>query len=101
MTEDVLMRIIILIILILLTVFSFGNIPFHSMEEFHMNPFSFVITIIALVMITGLLKEAIKQRQNTASYKKDLDEIKLHISQIEADIADIKEQIADFIIRTN
>lgn len=95
------MRFVVIVFVFILILVFVDKMPFHTMEGIHMNPFSFVITIIALVMITGLLKEAIKQRQNSASYKKDLDEIKTHISQIEADIADIKEQIADFIIKTN
>jgi len=66
-----------------------------------MGPFSFIIAIVALGMVTGLLKEAFKQRQNSTASKKDLEDIKHHISQIEADIADIKEQIADYIIKTN
>lgn len=96
-------RLLIILVVVVFFFISFlsGEAPSHLTEGFHMNPFSFVIAIVALVMITGLLKEAIKQRQNSASSKKDLEEIKLHISQIEADIADIKEQIADFIIRTN
>ena len=95
------MRVIGLIILIIFIIYLMGAMPHHIMEGIHMGPFSFVVAIVALVMVTGLLKEAIKQRQNSTASKKDLEDIKLHISQIEADIADIKEQIADFIIKTN
>jgi len=65
------------------------------------SPFSMVVAIVAIVMITGLFREAIKRRHDTAASQKDLVEIKQHMAQIEADIADIKEQIADFIIKTN
>jgi len=96
------MRIIGLIFAFILILVFMGKTPFHMMEGFEMfGPFSMVVAIVALVMITGLFKEAIQQRQKSTASKKDLEEIKYHISQIEADIADIKEQIADYIIKTN
>lgn len=94
------------LIIILVAIFFFisflsGEAPSHLTEGFSMNPFSFVIAIVAIVMITGIFREAIKRRHDAAASQKDLIEIKQHIAKIEADIADIKEQIADFIIRTN
>jgi len=67
-----------------------------------MEPFSMVVAIVAIVMATGVLREFVKNRTNfnTAS-QKEMVEIKQHLARIEADIADIKEQIADFIIKTN
>jgi divalent metal cation (Fe/Co/Zn/Cd) transporter len=65
------------------------------------SPFSMIVAIVAIVMITELFKEAIKKRTASSVSRKDLEEIKQYIARIEADIADIKEQIADFIIKTN
>ena len=64
------------------------------------SPFSMVVVIVAIVMITGLFREAIKRRTESSASQKELEEIKQCIARIEADIADIKEQIADFIIKT-
>ncbi len=66
------------------------------------DPFSMVVAIVAISVLGGILREILKTRKdfNTSS-QKELVEIKQHIAKIEADIADIKEQIADFIIKTN
>jgi len=91
----------ILIILVIFLFFSGFVAPFH-IGGLHMeSPFAMIVAIVAIVMFTGLIREAIKRRHDSAASQKDLEEIKRHIAQIEADIADIKEQIADFIIKTN
>jgi len=96
------MRVIVLVILVLFILAFLDNMPFHITEGFHMDsPFSMVVAIVALVMITGLLKEAINRRHDQSASKKELNEIRQSIAQIQADIADIKEQIADYIIKTN
>ena len=58
-----------------------------------------VVMIVAIVVFGGVLRELARSSKNlNRKSQKDLDEIKQRISQMEADIADIKEQIADFII---
>jgi ABC-type multidrug transport system fused ATPase/permease subunit len=58
-----------------------------------------IVMIVAIVVFGGVLRELAKSSKNLSrNSRKDLDEIKQRISQMEADIADIKEQIADFII---
>lgn len=77
--------------------------PFFGMlGGMFMEPFSMVVAIVAIVMVTGVFREFVKRRHdfNSAS-QKEMVEIKQHLARIEADIADIKEQIADFIIKTN
>jgi len=98
-------RAIFWLILIFLTLGLLGIVkPVHGMEETFMifNPFSMVVAIVAIAVFGGVLREMVRQRKdfNNVS-QKELIEIKHHIAQIEADIADIKEQIADFIIKTN
>ena len=64
------------------------------------NVFSMVIVIVAISVFGGILREFVKSRKNlNSTAQKDLAEIKQRIAQIEADIGDIKEQIADFIIK--
>ncbi len=65
------------------------------------GPFSMIVAIVAIVMATGVLREFIKRRNVFSASQKEMLEIKQHLARIEADIADIKEQIADFIIKTN
>jgi len=58
-----------------------------------------VVMIIGIIVFGGVLREFVKSRKNlNHTSRRDMDEIKQHITQIETDIADIKEQIADFII---
>ena len=58
-----------------------------------------VVMIIAIAVFGSVMKEIAKSRKGlNRDSRKDLDEIKQRMTQIEADIADIKEQIADFII---
>ncbi len=58
-----------------------------------------VVMILAIIVFGGVMKEFVRSRKNiNRTAGRDLDEIKQRISQIEIDIADIKEQIADFII---
>jgi peptidoglycan hydrolase CwlO-like protein len=77
--------------------------PFFGMQgRMFMEPFSMVVAIVAIVMVTGVFREIVKQRHDFKSVsQKEMIEIKQHLAGIEADIADIKEQIADFIIKTN
>ena len=64
-----------------------------------MNPFSMVVTIVAISVFGGVLREIAKNRKGVSNAaQKDLEEIKQRMTQIEANIDDIKEQIADFII---
>ncbi|HGE70948.1 TPA: hypothetical protein ENX78_08945 [Candidatus Poribacteria bacterium] len=65
------------------------------------EPFSMIVAIVAIVMITGLFRDMIKRRHDLSASNKDLTEIKQRLTSIEAELADIKEQIADFIIKTN
>jgi uncharacterized membrane protein len=77
--------------------------PFFGMlGGMFMEPFSMVVAIVAIVMVTGVFREFVKRRNDFNSVsQKEMVEIKQHLARIEADIADIKEQIADFIIKTN
>ena len=63
-----------------------------------MNPFSMVVAIVAIGVFGGVMKEYAKDGGKKGS-KNDMTELNQRISQIETDIADIKEQIADFIIK--
>lgn len=62
-----------------------------------MNPFSMVVAIVAIAVFGGVLREFAKGggKKNSKSETVELNE---RIARIEADIGDIKEQIADFII---
>ena len=65
-----------------------------------MDPFWMaVVTIVAISVFGGILREFVKSRKELSVRQEDLAEIKQRIMGIEADIADIKEQIADFIIK--
>ena len=65
---------------------AFGGIPM-------------IVVLVAIIVFGGVLREFAKNTKNLSrTSQKDLDEIKQRITQIEVDIADIKEQIADFII---
>ncbi len=65
-----------------------------------MSPFSMVVAIVAISVFGGILREFVKSRKNlNSAAQRDLVEIKERIAQIEIDIGDIKEQIADFIIK--
>lgn len=58
-----------------------------------------IVMIIGIIVLGGVMREAVKSRKNDSrASRKELDEIKQSIVRIEADIADIKESIADFII---
>ncbi len=91
---------------IVMHILTFFNIelPFGNVEGMSMsfaNPFSMVVAIVAIVMITGLFRDMIKRRHEFSASHKELIEIKQRLTSIEAELADIKEQIADFIIKTN
>ncbi len=59
-----------------------------------------IVMIVAIVVFGGILRELAKNRKDLkGATQKELVEIKEHIARIEADIGDIKEQIADFIIK--
>jgi len=59
-----------------------------------------VVVIVAISVFGGILREFVKSKKDLSnSVKRDLDEMRQRIANIEADIADIKEQIADFIIK--
>jgi hypothetical protein len=65
-----------------------------------MGIFSMVVVIVAISVFGGILREFVKSKKDLSnSVKRDLDEMGQRIANIEADIADIKEQIADFIIK--
>lgn len=58
-----------------------------------------IVMIIGIIVLGGVMREAVKSRRNDSrASRKELDGIRQSIVQIEADIADIKESIADFII---
>lgn len=58
-----------------------------------------IVMILAIVVFGGVMKEYVRSKKDlNRTSRNDLNEIKQRISQIEADIADIKEQIADLII---
>ncbi len=65
-----------------------------------MGIFSMVVVIVAISVFGGILREFVKSKKDLSnSVHRDLDEMRQRIANIEADIADIKEQIADFIIK--
>ena len=65
-----------------------------------MNPFSMVVAIVAIGVFGGVMRDSVKHGKNIkGAAERDLAEMNQRISQIEADIGDIKEQIADFIIK--
>lgn len=83
---------------------SLDNLPFDMTEDTFMhfeNPFSMIVAIVAITSIVGLLRELVKRRHDFSASNKELVEIKQRLTGIEAELADIKEQIADFIIKTN
>ena len=58
-----------------------------------------IVVLVAIVVLGGVLREFAKNTKNlNSASRRDMEEIKQRISQIEVDIADIKEHIADFII---
>ncbi|MBM3211924.1 hypothetical protein FJZ33_06885 [Candidatus Poribacteria bacterium] len=64
------------------------------------NPFSMVVAIVALALFSGVIREIIKNKKEHNRFDKtELAEIKQCMAKIESDIADIKEQIADFLIK--
>ncbi len=64
-----------------------------------MNPFSMVVAIVAISVFGGVLREGMKhEKKIKGTVENDLAEMNQRIARIEADIGDIKEQIADFII---
>ncbi len=83
---------IILAVLIILGVL-FGT---HGIS---MNPFSMVVAIVAISVFGSVLREGVKHEKKVkGTVENDLAEMNQRIAQIEIDIGDIKEQIADFII---
>ena len=91
------------IVMFIMTFFSIG-LPFGMVEGTFMNfanPFSMVVAIVAIVSVMGLLRELVKRRRDSSVSNKELVEIKQRLTGIEAELSDIKEQIADFIIKTN
>ena len=94
------LRVLIIIVVIVVLISHFGK-PFMGMEGMFMDGTSMVVAIVAVVMFTGVLREFIKRRNVFSASQKEMEEIKRHLATIEADIADIKEQIADYIIKTN
>jgi predicted translin family RNA/ssDNA-binding protein len=65
-----------------------------------MGVFSMIVVIVAISVFGGILREFVKSKKDLSnSVHRDLDEMRQRIANIEADIADIKEQIADFIIK--
>ena len=61
-----------------------------------------IIVLVAIGAFAVIMREFVKNsKESSRTSRKDLADIKQRISQIEADISDIKEQIADFIIKTN
>jgi len=84
--------VVLVIIMLLPRIFGF---PFSGM-----NLFSMIVAIVAISVFGGVLREFVKNKRDVDSAaQKELAEIKQRIAQIEADIGDIKEQIADFIIK--
>jgi hypothetical protein len=58
-----------------------------------------IVIIVAIGALAVVMREfARKARDVNRTSRRDLEEIKQRMSQMEADIGDIKEQIADFII---
>jgi hypothetical protein len=64
-----------------------------------MNPFSMIVAIVAISVFGGVLREFAKDGGGKKAGKNDMAELNQRIAQIETDIADIKDQIADFIIK--
>ena len=62
--------------------------------------FAMVVAIVAIGVFGGIMRESVKHgKEVKGAAERDLAEMNQRISQIEADIGDIKEQIADFIIK--
>ena len=92
------LRVLIIIVVIVVLISHFGTPFMGMMEGMFMDG---VVAIVAVVMLAGVLREFIKRRNVFSASQKEMEEIKRHLAIIEADIADIKEQIADYIIKTN
>ena len=62
----------------------------------------FVLSVIGMVtlgpIVIGVAYSLLKRR---AINKRELQDLRNDMAEIKADIGDIKEQIADFIIKTN
>jgi len=89
-------RVLIIIVVIAVLISHFGT-TFTGMGGMFMDG---VVAIVAVVMFAGVLREFIKRRNVFSASQKEMEEIKRHLATIEADISDIKEQIADYIIKT-
>ncbi len=64
------------------------------------NPFSMVVAIVAIAVFSGVLREALKnRRERSKTDQTEMAEVRQRMSRIEADIGDIKEQIADILIK--
>ena len=91
------------IVMFIMTFFSVG-LPFGMVEGTFMNfasPYSMVVAIVAIGCVAGVLEKLIRRRHDFSVSNKELVEIKQRLTGIEAELSDIKEQIADFIIKTN
>lgn len=95
------LRVLIIIVVIVVLISRFGTPFMGMMEGMFMDGTSMIVAIVAVVMFAGVLREFIKRRNVFSASQKEMEEIKRHLAVIEADIADIKEQIADYIIKTN
>jgi membrane protein implicated in regulation of membrane protease activity len=88
--------------MLLMIIAAMMAIPVAVLSSFsRMDPFWMaVVAIVAISVFGGILREFVKSRKefNTTA-QRELSEIKQRIAQIETDIGDIKEQIADFIIK--
>ena len=91
------MGLLLMIVAVMLAISAAASGFFGRMN---MNGISMVVAIVAIVVFGGILREFVKSRKDLSNAaQKDLAEIKQRIAHIEADIDDIKEQIADFIIK--
>lgn len=58
-----------------------------------------IVIIVAIGALAVVMKEFVRKTKDVnRTSRRDLEEIKQRISKMEADIGDIKEQIADLII---
>jgi hypothetical protein len=86
------MKIVLVVIILIVALGVVGSFA-HTM-----NPFSMIVAIVAIGVFGSVLREFAKDGSKKAG-KDDMAELNQRISQIETDIADIKDQIADFIIK--
>jgi peptidoglycan hydrolase CwlO-like protein len=85
---------------VLLTIIAMLSISAFIFMSGGISVFTMILGIVAISVFGGVLREFVKNRKSlNDAAQKELSEINQRITKIEADIADIKEQIADFIIR--